>query len=148
MAMINALVVLQSIHGIVGALAVASCFHPVVTIRIDRTPGYRIRLSAWLATALTTTAFLMGLWLYVDYREVVKPWLLINASNYHLYGFETKEALGYFTCIAVWGGSLLLHFGRQRVVSRRAARTLFGLAFLGGLSTLTLGIIVAGVRGF
>jgi len=145
--MVNALVVIQSLHGIVGALAVASCFHPVVTIRFDRVPGHRVRLSAWLAAGLTTASFCMGLWLYVDYREVVKPWLLINAPEYHAYGFETKEALGYFTCISSWGGAGLLHFGRRSFLARRAAKTLFKVAFAGGLITLILGIVVASVKG-
>ena len=145
---INSLVVLQTLHGIIGALAVASCFHPVLTIRLERVPNPRIRLSGWLAAGLTTAVFAMGLWLYVDYREVVRPWLLVHAPGYHDYAFETKEALGYFALIAVWTGAITLQAGRRKSQARRAARALFAVAFTCGLVALALGVIVASIRGF
>ena len=145
---INGLVVLQTLHGIIGALAVASSFHPVLTIRLDRVPNTRIRLSGWLAAGLTTAVFAMGLWLYVDYREVVRPWLLIHAPGYHHYAFETKETLGYFTLTAVWAGAITLHVGRRASQARRAAKALFTVAFTCGLATLALGVLVASIRSF
>ncbi|MEC8025320.1 MAG: hypothetical protein VX223_15440 [Myxococcota bacterium] len=146
--MIDALAVMQKIHGIVGALAIASCLHPVITVHSERVPGPRVRLSAWLAALLTLLSFGLGLTLYSDYRILVKPWLLAHAATYHLYWFETKEITGYFTLCAAGLGAAILHFGRGHSDARRASKMLYAFAFIGGLFTASSGIIVASVKGF
>ena len=146
MNLIDGTVLLQTLHGMVGALAVASCLHPVLTVRKDKVAGPRIRLSAWLATAMTGLTFSLGLYLYGDYRISVKPWLINHAPAFHFVWFETKEALAYLVLCAALTGAPLLQFGYRQAQARALAKMMYFIAFWGGLSAAVSGMIVASVR--
>ena len=144
----NTLVMLQTVHGMLAALAIASCLHPIFTVRQSRYPSTSTCLSGWLAAAVTALTFGLGLYLYGDYRAQIKPWLLEHRPSLHLYWFEAKEALAYLTLSAAIGGALVLQSGRDVPRARVMARCLFSLAFLGSVSAAGIGVIVASVRGF
>ena len=57
---------LESIHGHLGVLALASLIHPAILLRKGLPLSFRSRLSVIAATTLTVLAFALGLYLYGD----------------------------------------------------------------------------------
>ena len=144
----NVLALLQSLHGALAVLAVAACAHPAWTLRSDRAPSSRVRWSVGLAVGLTIVSVVLGWWIYPDYRELIKPWLLERHPRLHQLAFELKEALGFFSLVGAVGGGGLVAIGSDDELARKAARNAFALATLVGLVSAILGIAVVAYRDF
>lgn len=67
-----------TLHGLVGALALALLLHPVITLGRRRTVTWGTRFTAELAAGLLGLVFAVGWWTYPTYRENVKTGLLVD----------------------------------------------------------------------
>lgn len=137
---------LETIHGHFGILAVAALLHPTLLMRRGQALSSRTRLSVVLATLLVVMAFGLGLFLYGDYRALVKRDLFaIDPEAGYL--FETKEHLAYTTIAFTLGGCVLGLFGREPR-TRKLGAMFYACAFVMCLIVAGLGTYVAAKRGF
>ncbi len=139
---------LQSIHGHLGVLALAACLHPVFSLRAKR-PSARARLSGYLAAALMLLTSASGWWIYPAYRADVKR-RLYEASYTAGQLFETKEHLAFFAlCLALAGAALLFAADAEHGATlRRPARVCWTLCAACSLAVAVLGVVVSSVAGF
>lgn len=137
---------LETIHGHLGILAVAALLHPAVLMRKGLPPSFRTRLAIAAAVLLTVLAFGLGLYLYGDYRALVKR-DLFRVDPQAGYLFETKEHLAYTTLAFALGGSVLGWLGRD-TRTRKLAAVFFGCAAMMCVLVAALGTYVAARRGF
>lgn len=144
----NALALLQSIHGHLGVLAAAALLHPAILLRDGRPLSRGLRWSLGLTAAVTTAAFALGVGIYEDYRALVKRPMFIEDPHAGLL-FETKEHLGYAVVVLTLGAALsALMAPRNEPRLRKLAAALFAAAALACLVTVALGTYVASVRSF
>ncbi len=135
---------LAAVHGHLATLGLAVLLHPVITLG-RRPPVSRGTLwSADLALLLLVAPFTLALWLYPTYRGEIKPSLWVESRSIALL-FETKEHLGFFAVVLAAAGWLSLRGARQTLEGRRVARSLFLLAWLCGVATAGLGMVVRSI---
>lgn len=140
--------VLESVHGLFGVLAAAALLHPAISLRRGLPLSRGMRWSLGLTTAVVAGAFALGLTIYEDYREVVKRGLFAKAPEVGFL-FETKEHLAFAVlALALGGGVAALVAPRDGRELRRAAGTLFALAFVGCCVVVGLGVYIAAVASF
>ena len=100
-----------------------------------------MRWTLWLAAILLSITYLMGLWLYPEYRTLIKPRLI--AENIAMaYLFESKEHLAFFSFVAVNCGAAI------SLLSTSKSQHLMGWVLLlsgwvCGAITAIFGILVA-----
>lgn len=139
---------LESVHGHLGVLAAAALLHPAILLRRGRPLSRGLRWSLGLTTAVVTLAFATGLFIYDDYRDLVRPALLLEHYDTALL-FETKEHIAWaVVSLALGGGVAALSAppGAKRI--RQAAAAFYGVAALLCLVTVGLGTWIAAVGGF
>src|SRR5690606_10198962 len=90
----NALSLLESIHGHLGVLATAALLHPALLLRTGRPLSRGARWSLGLTAALTSAAFGLGLTIYEPYRTLVRRRIFLEDPTAG-WLFETKEHLAY-----------------------------------------------------
>lgn len=140
--------ILESVHGLFGVLAAAALLHPAISLRRGLPLSRGMRWSLGLTTAVVAGAFALGLTIYEDYREVVKRGLFAKAPEVGFL-FETKEHLAFAVlALALGGGVAALVAPRDGRELRRAAGTLFALAFVGCCVVVGLGVYIAAVASF
>jgi hypothetical protein len=146
---LDALRLIEHVHGHVGWLATAILLHPAIVLR-SRTR--RAGLAVGLATGFVTVAAAMGAWLYVAYRERLKQGIFQHAPSIGLL-FERKEHLALGAVLLAWAGAAAYFTApRASAETRERLRTLSFRAFAGAaalsLLVAVLGTIVAVHRGF
>ncbi len=140
--------ILESVHGLFGVLAAAALLHPAISLRRGLPLSRGMRWSLGLTTAVVAGAFALGLTIYEDYRGVVKRGLFAKAPEVGFL-FETKEHLAFAVlALALGGGVAALVAPRDGRELRRAAGTLFALAFVGCCVVVGLGVYIAAVASF
>ncbi len=132
---------LQRVHGYLGLLGLALLLHPVLRLRTPGPVGRWTRRTAELSAGLLLAPFLLGLWLYADYRAHVKP-ALWQAAPQTVLAFEVKEHLAFFAVVLALAGALALRPGGGEP-GRRVARTLLAVGALCAAITVVLGMVVA-----
>lgn len=141
---------LTNIHGHIAMMAVALCLHPVLTLRKARTPGPRVRLSAYLATAFMFATVAIGWIVYPEYRRAVRQGLYIASRPMGL-AFEVKEHIGTFALALVLAGAVVTVLSTRPGMGPRSApviRRLYGTAALLSCIAALLGLLLSGVAGF
>jgi hypothetical protein len=141
---------LAHVHGHLGWLAVAALAHPAWLLR---TGERRARGAVGGATALTTLAVGLGLWLYPHYRACIKHDLFVEAAAFG-WLFERKEHAAFGALAFAWAGCLA-HAATppagepaQKRSLARAAWVAFVCATLCALGAAAAGTAVASKRGF
>lgn len=129
---------LESWHGQLGILAVAALVHPAILLRRGKVLSRGAKLAIVLATMLVVVAFGSGVFIYDDYRELVKRDLFKASPTAGLL-FETKEHLGYGAmALAVGAAVCALAAPRKAIELRR----LSAIAFAGSAAlTLAVGVL-------
>lgn len=130
---------LRALHGYLGVLALAAVLHPALRLRAGRLSRGDL-WSLGLSTLVATGGGVAGLVLYPSYRRAVKPGLLLDAPLLATL-FETKEHLGFYAVVLVWGGAGLAWAHRPQL-----ARTCFVLATLLMLPIVVLGTWIAAFK--
>ena len=138
----------ETVHGHLAVLAVAVLLHPAWLLR----RGQRLSRGQAVAVAATVLlvvlAFASGLFVYGDYRSLVRAGLFRASSSAGLL-FETKEHLAYGVVATTLGAATCAFLApRDGKELRRAAATLFAIAAALCLATVALGSYVASVHGF
>lgn len=133
-----------TLHGLVGALALALLMHPVITLGRRRTLTWGTLFTAELAAGLLTAVFAVGWWTYPTYRNRVKTGLL-QADHPAWLWFEGKEHLAAMATVLAVSGALMLRVGRGRADAHRTARALLLAAWVCGVIAATLGVMVRAV---
>ncbi|MBM76575.1 MAG: hypothetical protein CMK59_14300 [Proteobacteria bacterium] len=129
------------IHGHVAVLGLAVLLHPIISMHKQKRLRKGTRWSLWLSVFFVLGAYMMGLWIYPDYRTTVKP-RLISHNIAIAYLFESKEHLAFCSVLAVClGGFLALKTNRERDL--KLARILLFWGWFCGVIVAVLGIIVA-----
>lgn len=139
---------LEAIHGHVGVLAMAALLHPPLLLWSGKPLSRNARISLAASLALVALAFALGLWIYPEYREQVKPELFRSHVREGLL-FETKEHLAWIALVTATGAGLagLVAPPRAAQVRRIAARVFLGAA-LACVLTVALGTWIASVQSF
>lgn len=141
--------IVEHIHGHAGWLAVAALLHPAVLLR---TRKRRAHLSVGLAAGVATVVAGIGAWLYVPYREKLRPSIFQHAPDVGAM-FERKEHLAFAAVILAWIGALA-YFGSWRAESEarerlhRLSHRAFVLAAVLAATVASLGTYVASYRSF
>ena len=123
--------------------------HPAVALRRR---GRKAHLAVALATGGATAVVALGGWLYVAYRERLKPLLFQTAPDVG-WMFERKEHLAFGALALAWAGALAYAAswrvaGGARETLHRLAHRAFALAAAFALAVASLGTWVAAHRGF
>jgi hypothetical protein len=100
---LEALRLLEHIHGHLGWLAVAALVHPAIVLR---NPKRRARLAVTLSVALATLAGALGGYLYFYYSLVLRRAIYV-ASVRHGLMFERKEHLAFGAIALAWAGCVM-----------------------------------------
>lgn len=139
---------LEHLHGHVGVLAVALLFHPAILLWQGQPLSRGSRWAIYATLAMVVSAFVLGLWIYPPYRDLVRHDLtLMNPGAAVL--FETKEHLAWAALAAALGGCLAaLLAPRASFGVRRIAARAFACAAVLGLAVGVLGIHIASVHTF
>lgn len=151
---VEALRVLERIHGHLGWLAVAALLHPAIVLR---NPRRRARLAVVLSTVTATLTGGLGALIYGDYSRLLRRAIYL-ASMKHGLLFERKEHLAFAAIALAWAGCAL-HLsargpsgavaGDAGVTARaRAAWIAFVASALLTTVVATMGIVVASFRSF
>ena len=146
---LDALRLIEHVHGHLGWLSSAILLHPAIVLR-SRTR--RAGLAVGLATTFVTVAAAMGAWLYVAYRERLKQGIFQHAPSIGLL-FERKEHLAFGAVVLAWAGAAA-YFAAPRASGalRERLRTIAFRAFAAAAAlsivVAVLGTIVAVYRGF
>ncbi len=133
---------LTAIHGLLSALGLALLAHP--TFRAVKRPllSTELRLVRWAALSLTVPIFL-GFVAYPVYRGRVKPTLWAGAR--HLAeAFEVKEHFAAFVLYLVLGAAALTFVRMEASVARPLFVSLLVPAWVLGVGTALLGLVVGG----
>jgi len=139
---------LEHLHGHLGVLAVALLFHPAILLWQGQPLSRGGRWAIYATLAMITCAFVLGLWIYPPYRDLVRHDLTLMNPEAALL-FETKEHLAWGALAAALGGSLAaLLAPRTAVGIRRIAARAFACAALLGLAVGLLGIHIASIHTF
>ncbi len=141
------LLLLEKLHGHVGLLGIALCFHPVLSLRKAQRPTRRVRLSGYLALLGLVLGNALGWLIYPEYRQQIRGELyLLGLSDL----FEVKEHLAWYSlALAALGAGLLRASAAEAGPRLRSLiRRVWGAA--GALASVSagLGIYLASVRGF
>ena len=144
----NAVRILETVHGHLGVLSAASLLHPAILMRRGQQLSRGARWAIGLATAFAVSAFSMGIVIYENYRSNVKQGLFI-IDNQAGYLFETKEHLT-FAVVTVSLAAAVCAFTapRERRDLRQAAAAAFLTASLIATTVCVLGTYVAAVHTF
>lgn len=139
---------LESVHGHLGALAAVALLHPAILLWRGRPAGRGARWSIGLTAVLTTLAYGAGIFLYADYRRLVKrPLFRDDLATGFL--FETKEHLAFVALCLCLGAVLpALARGPEGEGQRRMAARMFAGAALACWIVGALGTWVQSLRGF
>lgn len=139
---------LEHLHGHFGVLAVALSFHPAILLWQGQPLSRGGRIAIYATLAMVASAFVLGLWIYPPYRDLVRHDLtLMNPEAAVL--FETKEHLAWGALAAALGGGLAaLWAPRSSIGLRRIAARAFLCAALLGLAVGLLGIHIASTHTF
>jgi len=141
--------IVEHIHGHAGWLAVAALVHPAVLLRKR---GRRAHLSVGLAASVATLVAAVGAWLYVPYREKLRPGIFQQAPDVGAM-FERKEHLAFAAVILAWIGALA-YFGSWKTESEtrdrlhRLSHRAFVVAAVLAAAVASLGTYVASYRTF
>jgi hypothetical protein len=139
---------LESIHGHFGILAAVALIHPAILLRKGRPLSRGMKWSVGLTTLLVIIAFGLGLFIYGDYREIVKRPLLLEHFDVGML-FETKEHLAWgVLCLALGAGSAAFLAPREATRLRQIAAVFYALAASLCLATAGLGTYIAAVQSF
>lgn len=146
---LDALRLLEHVHGHLGWLAAALLAHPAIVLR---RPSRRAHLAVGLSTALVTIASGLGAYLYVSYRERLKQGIFQTAPAVGLL-FERKEHLAFGALVLAWAGCAgYFASWRAAAETRARLRTLASRAFVASAAlaivVAALGTIVAVYRSF
>ncbi len=144
----TALRVLQSVHGQLGVLATAALLHPALLLRRGQRPSRRGRWALVLSAGFAVLAWSAGVFIYPDYRRVVKRPLFHLSTEAGLL-FEVKEHFAVaVVCLALGGlvAALVAPAGERAI--RRAAALMFALASALSALVVGLGVYVASIHGF
>jgi hypothetical protein len=140
--------ILESIHGHFGALAVIALVHPAIVLRRGCPLSRGARLSVWLTTLTCGAAFGLGVFIYGDYRALVKA-DLFRISAHVGFLFETKEHLAFATlALALGAGAAALLAPPEAREVRRLSAVLYAAAAVLCLVVAALGTFVRSVHGF
>jgi len=140
--------ILESVHGHLGVLAAIALIHPAILLRKGRPLSRGMRWSVGLTTMMVALAFGMGLFIYEDYREIVKPVLVLEHYDVGLL-FETKEhfAWGVLTStLGATGAAWVAPRDAKRL--RQIAAAFYAVAAVLCLATVALGTYIASVQSF
>lgn len=140
--------IFESLHGHLGVLAAASLFHPAVLLRKGQQLSRGSKLAVILATLFAVSAFGGGVFIYEDYRQLVKR-NLFRASTQAGFFFETKEHLAYGVVALALGAAVcaLLAPKEARHLRKASAAAYFTAAVL-ATGVCLLGTYVAAIQGF
>lgn len=139
---------LQAIHGHLGILAAVALLHPAIVLRRGKPLTRRNKWSVGLANLTTLLAFGTGLFIYGDYRRLVKR-ALFQASTEAGMLFETKEHVAFAVLVLTLGAGAAAWLAPAGArATRRAAAFVFGVAAALCLMTAGFGSYVTAVRGF
>ena len=147
--LLDALRLIEHVHGHLGWLASAVLVHPAIVLR-DRTR--RAHWAVGLSVGLVTLAAAVGVWLYAAYRERLRQGIFIHAPVMGLL-FERKEHLAFGAVVLAWAGAAA-YFAAPRAEApmRERLRTIAFRAFCAsaGLSIVVavLGTLVAVHKSF
>lgn len=135
--LLDAVKLAEHIHGHLGWLAAASLVHPAIVLR-SRTR--RAHLAVGLSTGMVTVAAMIGLWIYVAYRERLKQGIFLHAPSVG-WLFERKEHLAFGAVVLAWAGAAA-YFGAMRATeaTRLQLRT---VAFRAFCASAALAVLVA-----
>lgn len=144
----NALRLLERVHGHLGWLAAVALLHPAILLR---NPRRRARLSVVLATAFATLSGALGAFIYADYSRTLRRTIYLASTRYGLL-FERKEHLGFAAIALAWAGCLLHLTARSddptAATRARAAHLAFVAAAALTIVVATLGTVIASFRSF
>jgi len=139
---------LESIHGHLGVLAAIALIHPAILLRNGRPLSRGMRWSVGLTTAVVMLAFGMGLFIYEDYREIVKPVLLLSHHDAGML-FETKEHFAWGVLTSALGAGVAAWVApRDAKRLRQIAAAFYAVAAVLCLATVGLGTYIASVQSF
>lgn len=145
----NMLRVVEHIHGHAGWVAVAVLVHPAILLRRI---GRRAHLSVGVAVGIPTVVGAVGAWLYVPYRDQLRPGIFQAAPEVGLL-FERKEHLAFGAVLLAWAAALA-YFGSWRTEGDTRARLhkfshrAFTIAAVLAFAVASLGTYVASYRTF
>jgi len=132
---------MERVHGHIAVLGLAVLLHPVISLPKRKKNSRGMRWTLGLSAGIMTFAFVMGLWIYPDYRSLIKPELIADNMVMALL-FESKEHLAFISVIAVCGGCALA-WRSTSPGSRKIAWVLLLCGWLIGVLVACLGIAVA-----
>lgn len=144
----NALSLLESIHGHLAILATAALFHPALLLRTGRPLSRGARWSVGLSAALTFAAFGLGLTIYEPYRKRLRRSLFLQdpAAGWL---FETKEHLAYAAIALTLGAAVCAFAAPPREPRlRQLSAAVFAAAAITCAVVVALGTYLASVRSF
>jgi hypothetical protein len=145
---VTALRLLESIHGHLGVLAAIALLHPAILLRKGRPLSRGMKWSVGLTTLLVVAAFSLGLFIYGDYREIVKRPLLLAHYDVGML-FETKEHLAWgVLTLALGAGAAAFAAPREAIRLRQIAAVFYALSAALCLVTAGLGTYIAAVQSF
>jgi hypothetical protein len=147
---LDALRLLEHLHGHLGWLVAAVLVHPAIVLR---RPKRRAHLAVALSVALVTLVASLGVYLYVPYREKLRQQIFLHAPRIGLL-FERKEHMAFAAFALAWAGALS-YLAATRVKDertfaalRKAAHWSFVAAAALAIVVATLGTIVATYKSF
>jgi peptidoglycan/LPS O-acetylase OafA/YrhL len=139
---------LETVHGHLALLAAAVLLHPAWILRKGQRPSRGAAIAVAATVLLVLLAFGSGLFIYGDYRALVRAGLFrANAAAGIM--FETKEHLAYGVLATTLGAAACTFLAPSEGKElRRAAAALFLIAAALCLATVALGSYIASVHGF
>jgi hypothetical protein len=149
MSELDALRLLEHVHGHLGWLSAVALVHPAWLLR---NPRRRAPWAVGLSVGLLTTTAAIGVYLYGPYRDKVKQALFIHAPSVG-YLFERKEHLAFGALLLAWAGAVAYVAAERteepvRAPLRLFAFRAFAIAAAMAVVTAALGVAVAVVRTF
>lgn len=136
------------LHGHAAALATASLFHPAILLWRGTPLSRGGRWATAAATGLTTLAFGLGIFLYDDYRRLVKNELFVASPEAGML-FESKEHLAWVVVtVALGAGTAALVAPPKAAGVRRVAARAFLGAAIACVLTWAMGTWITHVRSF
>jgi hypothetical protein len=144
----NAIRIVEAVHGHVGFLAAAALYHPAILLRRGQQLSRGARYALALSTGFAVAAFSLGISIYEGYRSVVKQNLFrINMDAG--FSFETKEHLAFIVVVLAVGAMVCAFSAPKEARSlRQAAAATYLTAALLATTVCILGTYVAAVHTF
>jgi len=128
----------EHVHGHLGWLAAATLVHPAIVLR-DR--KRRAHLAVALSSSFVTVASAIGAYIYVAYREQLRPTIFATSPAIGLL-MERKEHLAFASLVLAWAGAAA-YFGAPRAKAETMRLTLRTIAFRAFACSAALAIVVA-----